>query len=285
MAPHPGRFRLVALDIDGTLLTPEQRISEATLAVLHEVRERGILIMLCTGRSFHKAQEVIRDIPFRFPLVLHNGAMIVEAHTGRVMERRPMSARLARTAWHLLRREGFEPIVYDFREGRYFLYYRSVSAANEGLHRYLQGKEDILHPISDGADFGHQPTHMVVIDRRERVLAALQQLRARLHDANVFTSGSLHGNIYWFLEILSHRASKATAVDVIGRRHGISPDQVIAIGDNFNDLDMLRYAGLGVAMANAPREIREQADVVTESNDAEGVAQALRRYVLNQSLP
>ncbi len=273
-------YRLVAIDLDGTLLTPEKQISDETLQVLQQVREQDVVVMLCTGRTLHKAREVTQRIPFEFLLALHNGAVIVEAHSGRVLANHPLPHWQTDAALNFLKENQFHPTVYTFNDGKYCLYHEPDSM-NEGTKLFLQSKESVLYPCADVRTcLVDHPIHIVAVDHRERVLWAMEELKQLLGMANVITSGGFYGNRFWFLEILGNCASKSQAIHAIAQQHGISRQQVLAIGDNYNDLDMLAYAGLGIAMKNASETIRTQADVITESNDNDGVAKALRKYVL-----
>jgi Cof subfamily protein (haloacid dehalogenase superfamily) len=104
-------------------------------------------------------------------------------------------------------------------------------------------------------------------------------LKNRLKNANVFTSGRLYNLAYWYLEVLQPDTSKGKALEHLAKLHGIDQKDIMAIGDNFNDLEMMKYAHLSVAMENAPDEVKAVADFVTNSNNDDGVARAIEKFV------
>lgn len=276
----PMNYRLVAIDFDGTLLTPESRISEDTLQALCQVHEHGAVLMFCTGRTLHKAEEVTQGIPFEFLLALHNGAVIVRVPQKEVLVQHSLSSEQAEIALSFLQNHEFHPTVYTLAGEEYRLYYEPFSV-NEGTERFLRTKQSILYPCDDiTISLDHGPIHIVAADQPARIQSALAELQDHLPQATLLASGGFYGGEYWFLEILSGNASKSQAIQTIADQHGIEREEVLAIGDNYNDLDMLTYAGLGIAMANAPEEIRARADAITESNGDDGVAKALNRYIL-----
>ena len=275
-------YRLVAIDLDGTLLTPEGQITPTTLHVLEQVHTRGVQIMLCTGRTLHKAQEVVHPIPFEFLLALHNGAMLIEPHTERVLLKQLLPAEQAAQVFTFLNRHEYPSTVYSFGDDGYRLHYQPGDLSI-GMDRFLSSKRSILSPCNSLRSVLHTPLiHFVAVDCQKRVLWGLETLRNQLNGVHVLTSGGFYENQYWFLEVLAKQASKSQAIATVAENQGISREQILAIGDNYNDLDMIQYAGTGVAMGNAPKEIQRQADIVTDSNREEGVAKILQRLVLSR---
>ncbi|MBC8229169.1 HAD family phosphatase [bacterium] len=272
-------YKLIAIDIDGTLLNTQSTITERNYSTLKKAISQGIIVALCTGRSYFMAQKVVGEFDFELPLVLHNGAEIVNSSDGQMIEHWPLAQEVARQGVILMKQFSLEPIVYDFHEGKHKLVYESINPTNEAYVRYMSTKESILHKTDDLISYiDHNPMQLVAIHQESIIRNAMPILKNHI-DANVFTSGRLFNLEYWFLEVLQSGASKATAVEHLAKLHNIEQKEIMAIGDNFNDLEMMEYAHLSIAMKNAPDEVKAVADFVTESNNDDGVAQAIERFV------
>lgn len=277
------KYKLLAVDADGTLLNDKGQISPRTLAALQKAKSRGILIVLCTGRGFYKATEAVRELNFEIPLVLHNGALIVNSKSGKIISQNPLPVRSARESVKLLKEFGLFPIAYELRSDGYKLVYEQVDITNQAYVRYLSGKDQMIEQAPNLSSYlKRDPVQLVAIDLKAKVELAASQLREKIKGINVVLSGSISFDGYWFLEVLNENASKAKAIEFIGMKHRISSMEMIAIGDNFNDLDMIRFAGLGVAMENAHHEVKSQAQYVTSSNLEDGVAEVIEKFVLKE---
>ncbi len=275
-------YRLIAIDIDGTLLNPQGTISPRNYAALETAIAQGATVALCTGRGYFMAQKVVGQLELEFPLVLHNGAEIVHSFDGKMITRWALSQETARQGVLLMKQFSLEPIIYDFHNDEHRLVYESIDATNEAYVRYMSTKEPILHQTPDLMTYlDHNPTQLVAINREPIIKEAMLALQESLPDANVFTSGRLYNIEYWFLEMLDVDASKAKAVEYLSQLHQIERAEILAIGDNFNDIDMIEYSAFGVAMDNAPDEVKARADWVTDSCVEDGVAQVIERFVLN----
>jgi len=276
------KYKLIAVDIDGTLLSPNREISFRNYSVLKNATENGVIVTLCTGRGYFMAQKVIGPLDFEFPLVLHNGAVIVNSRDGRLLKQWALSQETASKAVAMMKGFGLEPFAYDFYKGECRVAYESINSANKAYVGYMSTKESILYQTPDlVAYLDHSPTQLVAIDHRQIIEEAMEALKKSLPQANVFTSGSLGGE-YWFLEVLDADASKSKSIEYLAQLHQIKQSEIMAIGDNFNDLDMIGYAGLGIAMENAPDEVKAQSDFVTTSNAEDGVAKAIEKFVYYQ---
>ena len=275
-------YKLIAIDIDGTLLNPQGTITERNYSTLKKAIAQGIIVALCTGRSYFMAQKVVGEFDFELPLVLHNGAEIVNSSDGQMIEHWPLAQEVARQGVILMKQFSLEPIVYDFHEGKHKLVYESINPTNEAYVRYMSTKESILHKTDDLISYiDHNPMQLVAIHQESIIRNAMPILKNHI-DANVFTSGRLFNLEYWFLEVLQSGASKAAAVEHLAKLHNIDKKEIMAIGDNFNDLEMMEYAHLSIAMNNAPDEVKAVADFVTESNNDDGVARAIERFAFHR---
>lgn len=274
-------YKLIAIDIDGTLLNTQGTVTERNYETLKKAIAQGIIVVLCTGRSYFMAQKVVGGFDFELPLVLHNGAQIVNSNDGQMIAHWTLSQETARQGVMLMKEFVLEPIVYDFHKGKHILVYESIDPTNKAYVRYMSTKESILHKTNDLISYlDHNPTQLVAIHQESIIRNVMPILKNHI-DANVFTSGRLFNLEYWFLEVLQSGASKAKAVEHLAKLRNIDPKGIMAIGDNFNDLEMMEYASLSVAMDNAPDEVKAIADFVTDSNNDDGVAKAIERFVLS----
>ena len=274
-------YKLIAIDIDGTLLNTQSAVTARNYNVLKKAIEQGILVALCTGRSYFMAQKVVGEFDFELPLVLHNGAQIANSSDGEIIEHWTLSQEIAQKGVKLMKEFALEPIIYDCHNGKHVLVYESIDPTNEAYVRYMSTKESILWRTDDLVNYlDHNPTQMVAIHKEAIIGDVLTILKNQL-DANVFTSGRLFNLEYWFLEVIQSGASKATAVEHLAKLHNIDQKEIMAIGDNFNDLEMMQYAHFSVAMDNAPDEVKAIADFVTDSNNDDGVAKAIEEFVFS----
>ena len=273
-------YRLIALDIDGTLLDSKTGMTAATVDAVRHAVGRGVSVTVCTGRSLPSAEEAVRHLPLNVPYVLNNGAMIydVPAHRARYMRHLPNH--LAMDSVRVFRSIGFHPIVYGpLPEVQYF-YYDSFDPDNHAFVDYAAKNANRVHRVDDVCDFlGQDVTCITVAERNERVKSREAHIRAQLPDTSVVFEISPWDRCYSVITVMPSGVSKGDGLRRLALLLGISLSEVMAVGDNLNDLEMLDVAGLGVAMGNAAPETRARADYVTASVDDEGVARAIERFI------
>ncbi len=273
-------YRLIALDIDGTLLNGRSEMSDATIDAVRHAAGRGVLVTVCTGRSLSSTMPVAQRLTLNAPFVLNNGAMIYDVpnHCARYLRHLPNH--LAVDAVRVFRSIGFHPIVYGpLPEVRYF-YYDSFDPDNHAFVDYAAQNADRVHQVDDVCDFlGQDVTCITVAERNERVKSRESHIRAQLPDTEVVFEISPWDRCYHVVTVMPSGVSKGDGLRRLARLLGIDLSEVMAVGDNLNDLEMLDAAGLGVAMGNAVPEARTRADYVTASVDDEGVARAIERFI------
>jgi len=274
-------YRLIAIDIDGTLLDSASQLRPAVRRALGRAVEADIGVLLCTGRRYRTALPVAQEAGLALPLVCHSGALVKDTGTHHTLQ----STALTRTEFDglldVLGEAGFTPLVYTdtFDQGRDFLYERGAPltfyhedylAKNEGL--YAQAP-------SLRADLGADVVQVCTFAEIAVLRAFKAQLPKRLdHHLTCHLLSSPH-YIGHFLEFQSRHASKWAAVRALAASRGIADDEIVAIGDDENDISMLRGAGLGVAMGNAACPVKSAADVVTATNDEDGVARIIEKIL------
>lgn len=266
-------YKLVALDLDDTLLNAEFKISERNREAIRLTVEKGVLVTIATGRMFRSAVRYARELEVSLPLIVYHGAMIREADGGELIRYCPVPAGPAREILELAAAEQYHVNLYiDDR-----LYVSEETAES----RYYQTIAPIpVEPVGDLSAFldqqGVEPIKLSVINRDGR-LEKLQSFLEAKYDGQLTVLQSRPN----FLEITSTNATKGQALKYLGELQNIEVKEMVAIGDSYNDLDMIRVAGMGVAMANSPPPVLEAADVITDSNIDDGVATFLERYILS----
>ena len=273
--------RLLAVDLDGTLLSPDNRIGAEDAAALRRAADSGTQMLIATGRGHHSVMRlrgVLEELAVPAYLALHNGALVLDP-SGAELWRSTLSQEAVAAVVPRVRAAGLHPMLYVGVAGGGGAEVRLV--LEKAAHRsrcaqfYLRTKTDILELAADVAAAAHRGVlGMVSFGTRAEVVsgaAALAHLDGRIASWWApFPSADA-------LEAVAPAGTKGHAVRRLTERLGLAPRDVLAIGDNANDLDMLRYAGTAVAMANATPEVRAASDFVTASNADAGVAAALKR--------
>jgi Cof subfamily protein (haloacid dehalogenase superfamily) len=279
-APRP-RVRLVAADLDGTLLTPHGTISERTAAAVRRLEREGVALCLATSRRWASTVPLATSLAMRGPLILYDGAIVRDYPSGEVLSCDPLPTEMAQAAAELLAAHGLRPIVqyshYGAAGGELLLAgpapdgpdasapYLANFAAQVRVApvEELAERDDALRVVAFGS-----------ANRLRRVARELAQLPCGRQLIKTGTYGTAE------LTCFAATASKGAALATLAARLGVSLDETFAIGDGINDISMLRVAGVSVAMRNAPQVVRRAAQHVTQGNAEEGFAAALEAHVL-----
>ena len=273
------RYRLLALDIDGTLLRSDKTISPRTLEALAEARRAGVKIVLVTGRRQPAARRIADQLGPDLDLVLHNGALIVEG--GAVLRCLPLPRDLALRAVAIGRSLCADPVLHCGHRGEGKLMVEGVAPSNTLLVYYLdRSHPDVLSvPRLDDA-LSEDPIQVMF----GGAIAEMAALRARLEEAlagrvridrTVYPASGVQ-----IIDVLRAGVGKAEALAFLQRRWSVGADETLAIGDNWNDQEMLAAAGLGLVMGNADPEMLRLGLGVLPTNDEDGVAVAVERHIL-----
>ena len=270
-------IKIVALDLDGTLLDSEKNLSNVNREALEEAAARGVEIVPTTGRFFGAMPESIRSMPFVRYAITINGAQVYDRVSEQAIVREEMP--LAKTLEIMRFLDGFD-VIYDCYQdnwGRMTKSMQDRAADYAPDEHYLKMIRELRKPYPDlkkylegnGRDVQKVMVFARNLDVRSQIAAGLVE---RFGDVAV-TSSTFNN-----LEINSSSANKGTALVRFAEHLGLGAVNCMAFGDGMNDLSMIKAAGVGVAMANACAEVRDAADSVTLSNDDDGVAAALRGF-------
>jgi Cof subfamily protein (haloacid dehalogenase superfamily) len=266
-----GRFRLLALDIDGTLLDTGKRISPRNAAAVAAARAAGVRLVLVTGRRLPAARRIADQLGPAIPLVLHNGALILE--DDEVLRCQPLPRAVAAEAVRVGRAAGADPVLHCGHVGEGLLRVEGVARSNTLLAYYLDKSHPDVEVVPD-------PIQVMFGGAIEEMAATHAALRAALGPRALIERTLYPAQGVSILDVLHPRVGKAVALAFLQRRWKLRPDETLAIGDNWNDREMLERAGLGLVMGNADPEMLALGLPVLPSNDADGVAVAIETHLL-----
>lgn len=273
------RYRLLALDIDGTLLRSDKTISPRTLAALAAARQAGVKLVLVTGRRQPAARRIADQLGPDLDLVLHNGALIVEG--GEVLRCLPLARETALRAVAIGRSLCADPVLHCGHRGEGKLMVEGIAPSNTLLVYYLdRSHPDVLSVARLDDALAEDPIQVMFggsIDDMGALRARLQEAlgdHVRI-DRTVYPASGVQ-----IIDVLRAGVGKAEALAFLQRRWAVGAEETLAIGDNWNDEEMLAAAGLGLVMGNADPEMLRLGLGVLPSNDEDGVAVAVERHIL-----
>ncbi|MBP6064427.1 Cof-type HAD-IIB family hydrolase [Bacteroides sp.] len=268
------KYKLLVLDVDGTLLNTEQKISARTHAAILKVQQMGVRVVLASGRPTYGLMPLVKALElgnYGGYILSYNGGQIINAQNGELLFERRINPEMVPYIEKQARKNGFD--LFTYHEERII----TTSLDNEHILREAEINNMQLvkeEEFSIAIDFA--PCKCMLVSDDEEALVNLEdKWRKRLNGAlDVFRSES------YFLEVVPPSINKANTLGALLEILEIKSGEVIAIGDGVCDVSMLQLAGLGIAMGNAPHSVKVCADMVTESNDEDGVALAIEKSVL-----
>jgi len=273
--------RLVAIDIDGTLLDSRWQLPPANLAAIAAAIDRGVDVVLATGRRFDFAAPIIALVPPVRTCIVSGGAL-TKSRDGRTLARRTMPVATARRVLDALKDFRSETGVVFDRPAEGQLIYERIAWDDERHQAYFERNRHALGEVAPLEDcLVEDPIQVMAaggVDRMRALAATLDALPAP-HPFEVALTEYPARDLS-IVDVTAAGVSKGAALAELARARGLPLEAVMAIGDNHNDRSMLETAGVPVVMANASDDLKASGWPVTASNDEEGVARALERYVL-----
>lgn len=258
-------YKLIAVDMDGTLLNDENEVTPAVREAIKKARNKGVYFTVSTGRPIEGIENYLDILDGDIPVISCNGAIIVTAQTRRLMQKSEISHSAALEILERGKKEGAVVAAWSGDK----LYSSEPTSVYSEFYKLLSN----INTLDISLLPDDEVTKLVWIIPPERVME-LQKSYVPPKGVQSKSSGE------YFLEFFSSDIGKDKALGLLAERLGIDVSETIAVGDNYNDLEMLRFAGLGVAMGNAPDEVKEAADFVTVSNNEDGVARVIEQFVL-----
>lgn len=272
MSNHASKIQLVAIDIDGTLLRADKRLSLKVVTAVKMAIRKGVKVVLATARPPRSVKEIYGILGLNTIQINYNGALVFDPHKKSHLLHLQIDPDLALRVIRFARKKEPSMVVSMEDLDRSF---------TDRIDPNLQTETDRYFPpaqIASLEEFLKKPiTKLMLMARPELVQAVKPELEARFRDQVAFAASDPH-----LMQVMNKAADKSHALAWVAGHYGVSPDHVMAIGDAPNDSQMLAWAGLGVAVGNAWSHTKSHADVIVPSNDEDGVAYAINRYVLDQ---
>lgn len=288
------RYRLIAIDLDGTLLGPDHSVSRANVRAIERAREAGATVVVCTGRGLVESRGALNAIAQVDPVIVAGGSIIADPMSGATLHRFPMDRAIVRDASKVLLGHGFPVLVlkdssavgYD-----YLVVEGDERHPLDPITVWWFGKMEVTWRTAISLDHDEHPEHTVRFGVCGRA-SELAIVRERVHEQFGEQVMVMHfpavvapdherydGEEIDIFEVFDRRANKWSALTYLAGELGVEPQQIAAIGDQVNDEEMIRHAALGVAMGNATPAVREAANRITASNAEDGVARAIERML------
>lgn len=276
------KYKLICIDMDGTLLGKNHHISKENIEALRKAHEMGVVIAICTGRLFYSAMQYSSVLSICGPIIASNGTYIRQRNCEEVIYKNPLTTEEV-------------SIIYDILEknNMNFYYINTFDTAMSKHefptdHAYVIANEKFkfekkINLIVDEDILKHVKEHkgnvlkVIVIEKEDN--KKLKKVKEELRSLDMFeVVSSGEDNV----EIMKKGSSKGEAVRVLAEKLNIKREEIICIGDNENDISMIKYAGLGISVANGIDELKREADYITDTNINSGVAKAIHKFILSK---
>ena len=262
-------YKLLAADMDGTLLNSESIMTQRTREAILAAMDRGVLFVPSTGRPMGGLKRYLPAFDFDLPLILFNGAIAVTAKSGRVLFSQGLDFSCAEVIFARGVAGGYPVIAWA---GEVLF----VSCDNEETSTYQKITGAEVHVTAD-----MEPMRNLGVTKMLWIIPPEDAKRLRDEMLGILGGRvNCHTSQPYLLEFVDAKASKGLALEAVGKAYGIAREEMIAVGDGYNDVPMLEYAGLGVAMGNAPEDIKALCQHVTLGNDEDGVAKVIEEFLL-----
>ncbi|GAC1657375.1 MAG: sugar-phosphatase [Ktedonobacteraceae bacterium] len=278
----PTSIKMLVIDLDGTLLNPEGKITSATIKSVQMAQEAGIVVTLATARRYCNTAKIASELLLAGPIILYDGAEIVQHPQGSILYTRPIEAQIAQEAVNVLVRHGVQPVVHP-NDGQVEEVWTELAEQDSlELNAYFEVYRQKIRrmPYQNLCAGNSDPLRVVAFTSEEAIQRVIPEIATLPCSWTMIKRGS-YGCAE--LVVMDKGCTKASGVAALAQVLSIPMSEVMAIGDNNNDIAMLQAAGWGVAMGQAAEHVKAAADAVTTSNAEDGVAQAIERYVLRNT--
>jgi 5-amino-6-(5-phospho-D-ribitylamino)uracil phosphatase len=285
-------IKLLALDLDGTLLNSEGKIPDENREAIRAAEAAGVVVTIATGRRFRDARPVGLGLELNGPMITHNGALLKFAES---LETVAFSLIDDETVQEILRvgkELGGDALVSTDPHGKGTLLYDRVSDANKPLQKYLDWAKGLHGEKADRSVLhverledvigGSEVIHISFSGGCESMRRMVDDLGDELGETVTILPTIYPHLDFTLIDILPPDASKGIGLEKLATSYGLTAENVMAMGDNFNDVEMLDFAGTAVVMGNADPELLERPEFYTTvTNNEHGVAAAIERFILN----
>lgn len=276
-----ARYRMVAIDLDGTLLAPNGLVTARNKAAVHQALSAGLVVCFATGRNLTESLPILESVAHFDTAVFVSGAMVIDTLRRKTLLKRAMEPALAREVCEILESLGQTALVLQDTAAVVADYLVTADIElNQATAQWMRVTSAVVHRVSDLATRAHEHTIRVgIVAAADDVAQVRQALRSRLGNRAVCHSLYVPAYAVEVLEVFDPTVSKWQGLLHAAGPHGIRPEEIVAIGDDLNDLQMISNAGLGVAMGNAKPEVKMAARLVIRGNEEDGLGQFLEELV------
>lgn len=273
-------YKLLCTDMDGTLLNDKKEISERNLKAITEAHEKGVKIIVCTGRMFVSADFYSDLLGVKTPVIASNGAYIREKDRNEIIYKGLLGKENSLKVLKVCKKYGIYPNFHTYNT----LFTEKIiysSASYAKLNDLLpEGKKVTITLVEDWEEVFNKHEDEILkctaVDKDgEKIYRAKEEL-SQQHTLEVVSS--FENNF----EAMSKGVSKGRAVEILAKYYNIPREEIICVGDNENDVSMIKFAGLGVAMDNGEECAKKAASYITTSNNDDGVAEIIEKFILNK---
>ena len=264
-------YKLIALDMDGTLLREDKTISDRTKKVIAKAVQKGVKVVLASGRPIEGLQRYLEELKLKSKedyVMSFNGSVIQNACTKEIISKNILKGSHLKELYALSKVIGVN--IHAFSNQGCITPRMNEYSQLEGSINGIEVNEVNFDMISEEEDI----IKIMFIDPEEVLEKAIKEIPQA-----IFEKYTVVRSAPFFLEFLNKASSKGTGVKALAEHLGIKQEEVICIGDAGNDLDMIQFAGLGVAMGNAFEEVKEAADYITHDNEEDGVAHVIEKFI------
>lgn len=277
---------LLGIDVDGTLITDDGHITEKVYNSLDKAVSAGWEFVIASGRTYYAAQSIIGRLPFLNYAILSNGACIMDVKKNQVLHLETLTPEVVGKVVQVTREQGAIPALYNTDIFHQAVYYDTIDGACDFFKWYVTEDKrcervgDIMEYTDNVLQVGMIAAYDIIFSIRDGLEGSGARVLALPFESPHFGGKNRD---FWFLQVVNRQASKLDALRKVSRWLDIPDGRLIAVGDNYNDADMIKNADVGIAMGNAPDEIKELAHEVVGSNNGSGLVEVIDRIVLNET--
>ncbi|MCI8284568.1 MAG: HAD family phosphatase [Firmicutes bacterium] len=271
-------YKLIVSDIDSTLINNQFKITEYNIEMIKRARKHGVDFMLSTGRLFGAARPYAKFLELDSPIITSNGGITMDSRTGETLFHTPISADKCMEIFNIL--DNLE-VYYHFYSKNTF-YTKKFLIKNSHIMlmnmKLPEGEQFPMLEVSNPSEVAkYDPVYKISVrcKNSDETKSFMQAFDG--HD-DIYITSSFADNY----EISEKGVDKGSALQKYAKLKSINPDEILAFGDNFNDIQMIKFAGTGVAVANAVKELKDIADYITDTNENSGVGKAISRFIFNE---
>lgn len=273
------KYKMVCIDMDGTFLDDKKEVSTRNIEAVKRAAAMGVKIVVCTGRLYTSAKFYSELMGVKSPVIASNGAYIREKDEDRVIYKAPLLYENSMKILNVLRKYSIYPHFNSVEEVYYEKKIHSSKIYSDANKDLPEERKVKLVQVSDW--------EKLLKEEEDNILKCiamdddLEKIKKAREEIEAFSELTVVSSWYNNFEVMIKGVSKGAAASILAEFYNIKSEEVMCIGDNENDLSMIKYAGLGIAMGNAEEKVKKEASFVTDVNNESGVAKAIEKFILD----